>query len=293
MTRRITAGSAGGAPVAGLQAFTTTLTSAEDLDIIIDPIGVGRFLVDGPTQIQSQNPLRFADADSSNWVAFRSPATVGNNITWTLPSADGSSNQVLTTNGSGDLAWTTKEITVTNDTSGSAQFNVALTSASSGNIAGITTTNTKLQFQPSTGTLSVSELTVNGTARYLRTENGKTASYILELVDRNRVVAFTGSSPQTVTIPPDSSVNFPIGSVVYIGRFGSGTLTLAGGSGVTVTRTGSFSQSEEIYVRKRASNSWVTVDSPQRASGGGGTISSTDGFTVHSFTSGSGTFTLS
>jgi hypothetical protein len=51
--------------------------------------------------------LRFADSDSSNWVAFQSPATVASNVTWTLPSADGTSNQVLATNGSGTLSWAT------------------------------------------------------------------------------------------------------------------------------------------------------------------------------------------
>lgn len=58
-------------------------------------------------QIGSQGDLRFADSDSSNWVAFQAPATVASNVTWTLPSADGTSNQVLSTNGSGTLSWTT------------------------------------------------------------------------------------------------------------------------------------------------------------------------------------------
>jgi hypothetical protein len=51
--------------------------------------------------------LRFADSDSSNWVAFQAPATVSSNVTWTLPAADGTSNQALVTNGSGTLSWAT------------------------------------------------------------------------------------------------------------------------------------------------------------------------------------------
>ena len=58
-------------------------------------------------QIGSQGDLRFADSDSSNWVAFQAPATVASNVTWTLPSSDGTSNQVLSTNGSGTLSWAT------------------------------------------------------------------------------------------------------------------------------------------------------------------------------------------
>jgi hypothetical protein len=51
--------------------------------------------------------LRFADSDSSNWVALQAPATVASNVTWTLPATDGTSNQALVTNGSGTLSWAT------------------------------------------------------------------------------------------------------------------------------------------------------------------------------------------
>lgn len=57
--------------------------------------------------LNAQSDLRFADSDSSNWVAFQAPATVASNVTWTLPSADGSSGQVLSTNGTGTLSWAT------------------------------------------------------------------------------------------------------------------------------------------------------------------------------------------
>ena len=51
--------------------------------------------------------LRLADTDSSHYVGFKSPATVTTNKIWTLPSADGTSGQVLSTNGSGTLSWST------------------------------------------------------------------------------------------------------------------------------------------------------------------------------------------
>jgi hypothetical protein len=54
----------------------------------------------------AQAELRLADSDSSNYVGFVSPATVTANQIWTLPAADGSSGQVLSTNGAGTLAWT-------------------------------------------------------------------------------------------------------------------------------------------------------------------------------------------
>lgn len=61
----------------------------------------------GNITLNAQSDLRFADADSSNWVALQAPATVASNVTWTLPAADGTSGQVLSTNGSATLSWQT------------------------------------------------------------------------------------------------------------------------------------------------------------------------------------------
>ena len=59
----------------------------------------------GNFTLNAQADLRFADSDSSNWVAFQAPATVTSNVTWTLPATDGTNGQVLSTNGTGTLAW--------------------------------------------------------------------------------------------------------------------------------------------------------------------------------------------
>lgn len=58
-------------------------------------------------QIGAQGDLRLADSDSSNYIALQAPATVASNVTLTLPSTDGDANQVLTTDGSGVLSWST------------------------------------------------------------------------------------------------------------------------------------------------------------------------------------------
>ena len=51
--------------------------------------------------------LRLADTDSSHYVGFKAPGTVSTNRIWTLPSADGTNGQTLSTNGSGTLSWST------------------------------------------------------------------------------------------------------------------------------------------------------------------------------------------
>lgn len=52
---------------------------------------------------------RFRDADGSNWVGLRAPATVAANVTWRLPAADGLVGQLLTTDGAGGLGWANRE----------------------------------------------------------------------------------------------------------------------------------------------------------------------------------------
>jgi len=48
-----------------------------------------------------------ATANGSNYVGIQAPASLAANVTYTLPTADGTSGQVLTTNGSGTLSWAT------------------------------------------------------------------------------------------------------------------------------------------------------------------------------------------
>jgi hypothetical protein len=50
----------------------------------------------------------YEDTDNgTNYVSFKAPDTIASNVTWTLPAADGTSAQVLSTNGSGTLSWAT------------------------------------------------------------------------------------------------------------------------------------------------------------------------------------------
>ncbi len=70
----------------------------------------GNFLLNNNNNTAAE--LRFAEPSTSgsNYIAFKSPA-VSSSTTYTLPSADGSSDAPLTTNGSGTLSWATTGIT--------------------------------------------------------------------------------------------------------------------------------------------------------------------------------------
>ena len=55
----------------------------------------------------AQQEIRLYDSDSSNYMAFKAPATVTANKSFTLPDGDGTANQVLMTNASAVLSWNT------------------------------------------------------------------------------------------------------------------------------------------------------------------------------------------
>ena len=52
-------------------------------------------------------PIRFQDASGAPFVALKAPSSVSSDVTFTLPGADGSNGQMLQTNGSGALSFTT------------------------------------------------------------------------------------------------------------------------------------------------------------------------------------------
>jgi hypothetical protein len=96
-------------------------------------------------------------------------------------------------------------------------------------------------------------------------------------------VVFTNTSAATVTVPPDSTA-FPTGSIVHILRTGSGKLTLAAGAGVTLSKTGTFAANEQITIRKRASNSWLVIDSRTLLLATSNSPAVAAGFNVHTYT---------
>jgi len=68
----------------------------------------------GNITLNAQSDVRFGDSDSSNFVSFQAPATVGSDVTFTLPDSDGDANDVLTTDGSGTLSFSTIDTDIRN-----------------------------------------------------------------------------------------------------------------------------------------------------------------------------------
>jgi hypothetical protein len=82
------------------------------------------------------NLLKFYETNTngndSNFVAFKAPSVLSANTTYTLPTADGTSNQVLTTNGSGTLSWTTPSTGISGTSSFIPYFNTSSTLGTTG-----------------------------------------------------------------------------------------------------------------------------------------------------------------
>ena len=66
--------------------------------------------------------------------------------------------------------------------------------------------------------------------RYIQ-ENVQTGNYTLQLSDLNKVVAMNNSSTATVTIPNNTSVAFPIGSIINVYTMNASKVNIAGADG--------------------------------------------------------------
>ena len=90
-----------------LAATPTAVKAAYDLADAALPKAGGTLT--GNVILDNQVDARFreATANGTNYVGFQAPATIAADVLWTLPAADGTSAQVLSTNGSGALSWAT------------------------------------------------------------------------------------------------------------------------------------------------------------------------------------------
>lgn len=93
--------------------------------------------------------------------------------------------------------------------------------------------------------------------------NSQTANYTLVLTDAGKVVEMSNAASRTITVPPNSSVAFPIGTVVECSRMGAGAVALVAGAGVTIRSKGGVLGIADQYtsaaLRKRATDEWVAV----------------------------------
>jgi len=88
-----------------------------------------------------------------------------------------------------------------------------------------------------------------------------TASETLALSDQGAIVRMNSGSAQTLTVPANSSVAFPVGAIVLVHQLGDGQVTIAAGSGVTIRAAGARLKIAEQYgeasLKKIATDEWT------------------------------------
>lgn len=88
-------------------------------------------------------------------------------------------------------------------------------------------------------------------------------TYTLVLADDGKIVTCDNAASITLTVPPNSSVAFGIGTQVNIMQLGAGQVTIAAGAGVTLRSEGSKLKLKGQYAvatcAKIATDTWVVV----------------------------------
>lgn len=86
-------------------------------------------------------------------------------------------------------------------------------------------------------------------------------TFTFALADAGTVVETSNGSGVAATIPPHSSVAFPVGTIIEVFQAGAGQVTITAGGGVTLRSDGGLvhtkTQYATIRLRQRASDEWV------------------------------------
>jgi hypothetical protein len=81
----------------------------------------------------------------------------------------------------------------------------------------------------------------------INTQTG--TSYTTVLADNNKLITLANAASITATIPPNSSVNYPVGAQITFAQYDAGQVTFAGGSGVTIVSTGASISAPKLRVQ--------------------------------------------
>lgn len=236
-------------------------------------------------------------SDAARWMDVYAGATLTN---YAIPNLAGNAGKFLTTPDGITLVWTggtAGSLLATNNLSDvsnviAARSNLGLGTAAQANI-GTSGSSVPLlnvsQTWSATQTYSSAQaftggFTLSGTADYRLSTSGVTslaadsigyrgapqrlmdANYTFVLDDAGRGLTHTISGANAWTIPPNSSVPFPIHTMIMVDNSGSGAVTLTQGAGVTLRPNGSGTTGSQTLAQnfvkvlyKQAADSWVLL----------------------------------
>ena len=147
----------------------------------------------GDVTLNAQQELRLADSDSSNYIAFASPATVGTNSTWTLPSDAPSAGEVLkvtsVSSNNPTLEWGTDEgatVSTANTWTAPQRGDVTAVTHSSATIAIDFSDSNNFHIQLVSGTANVTSITASNAVA------GQSGSIFIQQPASGTAVTFSG-----------------------------------------------------------------------------------------------------
>lgn len=166
----------------------------------------------GDVTMNAQSDVRFADSDSSNYVALQGAATIGSNVTFTLPSADGSANQVLKTDGSGTLSFADNTGAVTSVGGQTGAVTYATSWAVGTGATAASNTDLDVSGTYAGNVVAVSALDIDcSTGNYFTKSISANSTFTFSNIPSSRAFAFTVKIDVTGdrTISWPASVSFP------------------------------------------------------------------------------------
>jgi hypothetical protein len=91
-------------------------------------------------------------------------------------------------------------------------------------------------------------------------------TYTTVLADNGKLTTLTNAAAIAVTIPPNSSVAYPVGAQINMAQLGAGQVTVSGGSGVTIVSTGATAtapkaraQYSTLTAVQTATDNWLVM----------------------------------
>jgi hypothetical protein len=98
----------------------------------------------------------------------------------------------------------------------------------------------------------------------INTQTGTT--YTTVLADNGKLVTLSNASGITLTIPPNSSVAYPVGAQLNLAQLGAGQVTFAQGSGVTIVSTGATASAPKLRAQystatavQTSTDNWLVI----------------------------------
>ena len=258
--------------------------------------------------IDNDKEIRFreATANGTNYVSLSAPATLASDVSFTLPSADGTTGQALITNGSGVLSFTTVSADGTVDWDTTVKTSGFTATANKGYFLNTTSgeITVTLPTSPSAGdeivivdyagTFATNNLIItstpkiNGSNNDVKLTTNREATRLVYIDSTQGYIAYSGVNEGTSPSLTDNPVTYSIDFLVIAGGAGGGGKYMGGGGGAGGYRTSTQTVGVGTVITVTVGDGGTGGVSGSGVAGGSGSNSSISGSGLTTITSAGG-----